>query len=95
MRVNKSRENPPGEKERKRGAACAGFCLPYNRYVAVLEPCVWRVASVRVIEAAKAVGTVAFVHDYAFVPLFCSTLYITRAVFDIQDVSGAVCASVT
>jgi len=42
MRVNKSRENPPGEKERKTGAACAGFCLPYNRYVAVLEPCVWR-----------------------------------------------------
>jgi len=57
MRVNKSRENPPGEKERKTGDACAGFCLPYNRYVAVLEPCVWRVASVRVIEAAKAVGT--------------------------------------
>lgn len=50
---------------------------------------------VLLIEAGKAVGTVAFVHDCAFVPIFCSTLYIARGAFDIQDVSGAGCASVT
>ena len=73
MRVNKSRENPPGEKERKRVAACAGFCLAYNRCVAVLEPCVWRgVAFVRVMEVGKAVGILAFVSSE-----FCSTLYIS------------------
>lgn len=52
-------------------------------------------ASVRVIDAAKAVGTVAFVHDCAFVPMFCSTFYIARGAFNIQDVSGAVRASVS
>lgn len=52
-------------------------------------------AFVLVIEAGKAVGTVAFVHDCAFVPIFCSMLYIARGAVDIQDVSGTGCASVT
>jgi len=39
------------------------------------------VAFVLVIEAGKAVDMVAFVHDCAFVPIFCSTLYIARGAF--------------
>ena len=47
-------------------------------FVRVIEAgiAVGKVTFVRVIEVGRAVCTVPFFHDCAFIPMFCSTLYI-------------------